>query len=236
MKANLVLGPWFQTELFANFGTGFHSNDARAVILEPILTALAEGARRYEFGLRTPASPRLQLPDVLGAQLSSELAFVGDEGTTEALGPSRRLRCEFSTRVEAPGLAHVHGRLHIRGPSSKRRHRPLSPRTTACADLTARLPLGLSASLAMRYRGSALSDGGPIGERRGLHPPRPRGPLSLQVLEAFVNLEEPPEPECEEVQFFYTSRLPGEPAEGVADIHFTPGAPFSVFGGLAVRF
>ena len=31
-KANLILGPWYQTEVFANFGTGFHSNDARAVV------------------------------------------------------------------------------------------------------------------------------------------------------------------------------------------------------------
>src|SRR5258705_6162627 len=28
VKANLVLGPWYETEFFANFGTGFHSNDA----------------------------------------------------------------------------------------------------------------------------------------------------------------------------------------------------------------
>ena len=39
-----------------------------------------------------------------------------------------------------------------------------------------------------------------------------------------------------EVQLYYTSRLRGEPPQGVTDIHFTPGAPFSVFGGLAVRF
>lgn len=27
VKANLVLGPWLETELFGNFGTGFHSNE-----------------------------------------------------------------------------------------------------------------------------------------------------------------------------------------------------------------
>jgi hypothetical protein len=39
-----------------------------------------------------------------------------------------------------------------------------------------------------------------------------------------------------EAQLFFTSRLPGEPAAGVPDIHFTPGNPRSVLGGLAVRF
>jgi outer membrane receptor protein involved in Fe transport len=57
-----------------------------------------------------------------------------------------------------------------------------------------------------------------------------------RFLEAFLNLNNLLNQKYEEVEFFYTSRLHGEPAEGVADIHFTPGAPFSVFGGLAVRF
>src|SRR5207244_10271761 len=35
VKANVILGPWSQTAFFANFGTGFHSNDARPGILEP---------------------------------------------------------------------------------------------------------------------------------------------------------------------------------------------------------
>ena len=31
-KLGLVLGPWFDTELFVNYGGGFHSNDARGVV------------------------------------------------------------------------------------------------------------------------------------------------------------------------------------------------------------
>jgi len=42
--------------------------------------------------------------------------------------------------------------------------------------------------------------------------------------------------EYREAQFLFTSRLAGEPAEGVPDIHYTPGNPRFVFGGLAVRF
>jgi len=39
-QASLTLGPWVNTEFLANFGTGFHSNDARAVIAAPTLDAL----------------------------------------------------------------------------------------------------------------------------------------------------------------------------------------------------
>jgi hypothetical protein len=34
----------------------------------------------------------------------------------------------------------------------------------------------------------------------------------------------------------FTSRLPGEPPQGVNDIHYTPGNPRTFLGGLAYRF
>ena len=39
-----------------------------------------------------------------------------------------------------------------------------------------------------------------------------------------------------ESQLFFTSRLPGEPAAGVSDIHLTPGNPRSFLGGIALHF
>jgi hypothetical protein len=39
-----------------------------------------------------------------------------------------------------------------------------------------------------------------------------------------------------EAQFFFTSRLRGEPAAGVDDLHFTPGQPRAITGGVAWRF
>jgi hypothetical protein len=48
-KANLILGPWFGTEFFINDGTGFLSNDARAVVSDPTAAPLPR-ARSYERG------------------------------------------------------------------------------------------------------------------------------------------------------------------------------------------
>src|SRR5262249_54641296 len=59
-KASLVLGPWADTELFANFGTGFHSNDARAVVADRRLDALPT-ATGYEFGFRTRVLPPVEV-------------------------------------------------------------------------------------------------------------------------------------------------------------------------------
>ena len=68
-KANLILGPWYQTEFFANFGTGFHSNDARAVVPDPNLPALAQ-ATGWEFGLRTRSCPSVEVPSPTGGSTS----------------------------------------------------------------------------------------------------------------------------------------------------------------------
>ena len=42
--------------------------------------------------------------------------------------------------------------------------------------------------------------------------------------------------EWREAQFSFTSRLPGEPAAGVNDIHYTPGAPRSLLGSVVRHF
>src|SRR2546425_1223924 len=100
VKANVILGPWSQTELFANFGTGFHSNDARAVILDPKLPALPT-ARGWELGVKTKVLPRVELSATYWVlDLASELVFIGDDGTTQARGPSHREGWEFATRVK----------------------------------------------------------------------------------------------------------------------------------------
>ncbi|TLY24957.1 MAG: TonB-dependent receptor, partial [Nitrospirae bacterium] len=88
-KVNLILGPWFGTEFFVNYGVGYHSNDARtAVTGGAVPLARASG---YEVGLRTKPWDRLELNTTLWAlDLQSELVFVGDAGTTVARGPTRR--------------------------------------------------------------------------------------------------------------------------------------------------
>jgi len=58
----------------------------------------------------------------------------------------------------------------------------------------------------------------------------------FKVAEAFLSVENLANVEYREAQFFFTSRLRGEPAEGLNGVHFTPGAGRSFLGGLAVRF
>jgi len=237
VKSNVVLGPWQRTEVFANFGTGFHSNDARAVVANSHLTALPE-ARGYEFGVRTRVVPRVELSATYWVlDLASELVFSGDTGTSEPRGASHREGWEFSTRIALLDW------LTFSGDVTTTRARfdtggavPLAPRVTARADLTARLPWGLAASLGMRHLGDRFADEERRQTARGYTLFDVTARYRYRIFEFFASIENLTDVEWREAQFFFTSRLSGEPAAGVPDLHFTPGNPRTVLGGVAVRF
>ncbi|MDB4537750.1 TonB-dependent receptor plug domain-containing protein, partial [Akkermansiaceae bacterium] len=99
-KANLVFGPWNETEFYLNAGLGFHSNDARGttIAIDPTdgVTPLDRvdplvRTKGAEFGIRSQA-----IPDVTATlafwylESDSELIYVGDAGTSEAGDGSER--------------------------------------------------------------------------------------------------------------------------------------------------
>jgi hypothetical protein len=239
VKANLILGPWAATELFGNFGTGFHSNDARAVIADPKGEALPT-ATGYEFGFKSRLLPRTEIFATYWVlDLASELVFVGDAGTTEARGRSHREGVEVGAKIRlldwltftgdftyTPKAEFVDTGLAI----------PLAPILTARADLTARLPWGLSSSLEMRHVGDRWADEARQQTARGYTLFNWTTRYRYRNLEAFLSIENVTNTDWREAQFFFRSRLPGEPAGGVDDIHFTPGTPRSFVGGIAFHF
>jgi hypothetical protein len=238
VKANLILGPWADTELFANFGTGFHSNDARAIIADPTLEALPT-ALGYEFGVRTTVLPRVDFSVTYWVlHLDSELVFVGDEGTTEASEASRREGIEVFTNIDILSWLAFYGNFtytfHAELDSGKAI--PLAPEWTAFAELTARSPWGLNASLQMRHVGDrpANEDRTAFAEGYTVFDFVTR--YRWKFAEAFFSIENLFDTDYRETQFFFTSRLPGEPPGGVDDLHFVPGNPRTFLGGLAFYF
>jgi outer membrane receptor protein involved in Fe transport len=239
VKANLILGPWAATEFFGNFGTGFHSNDARAVIANPNLDALPT-ATGYEFGLKSRLLPRAEFFATYWVlDLGSELVFVGDDGTTEARGRTHREGVEVGAKLRLLDWLTFTGDLTYTARAEfvdTGFAIPLAPIWTARADLTARLPWGLSASLEMRHIGDRWADELRHQTARGYTLFNWTGRYRYGSLEAFLTIENLTNTDWREAQFFFTSRLPGEPAAGVDDIHFTPGTPRSFFGGIALHF
>ena len=243
-KANLILGPWFNTEFFVNYGTGFHSNDARSTVAGGS-TPLAR-AQGTEVGLRSkPWGPeRLELLATFWwLDMNSELLFVGDAGTTEARGPTRRYGVEVGARGQIYGPFYVNGSFTWTHAQFKDGVAiPLAPDLTAYSALIMRWPEGLSSQIQMTYLGVRN-----LTEDRTVKAPswtvfdlteRYQLPVKLSHgrLEAFLFVQNLFDTDWEGATFAFTSRLPNEPAGGVQDIHFVPGNPRFVMGGLAWYF
>ena len=242
-KLNLILGPWFRTEMFANYGEGYHSNDARSAVAAGS-SPLAR-ARTYEVGLRSkPWGPDgIELITTLWAiDLKSELVFVGDEGTTQNRDATRRRGVEAAVRGQVWGPVYVNGSVtwsHAEFTNGDAI--PLAPELTAYGSALLQWPEGLRSQVQATYLGvrpliedrSAKSPSWvtiDVSERYLLPVKLPHGRL-----EAFLFIQNVLDTKWEQATFFFESRLRNEPA-GVNDIHFVPGNPRFVMGGLAWYF
>lgn len=105
-KLSLIYGPMGATEFYANYGAGFHSNDARGTTIsvdpldrttpvsrvDPLVKAIGS-----ELGMRTEIvkgwNSNLALWKL---NMASELLFIGDAGTTEPSAPSKRYGVEWN--------------------------------------------------------------------------------------------------------------------------------------------
>ncbi len=154
-KASVVLTPLqrknIQLDLYMNYGHGFHSNDARGVVLgagavTPLTRATGSevGARTRLFGRWDVGIAAWQL------DLDSETVWLGDEGTTEASSPSRRYGVELETRYElTPWLS---ADLDLTATKSRLTQNAgngnsvaLAPGSTWAGGLSARHPSGIRA-------------------------------------------------------------------------------------------
>ena len=233
-KASLAYRVSEQVEAYASAGFGFHSNDARGttITVDPVTGEAAEPvdplvrSRGGELGLRVHdaggwyASLALWILD-----LDSELLFVGDAGITEPSRPSQRWGVEFNNtwsltdvwRLEAD-FAWTDARFT--DPSPDGDHIPGAIRSVITGAVSADWPSGWFGSLRLRYFGEAplieddsVSSSGSTMLNALLGWSNPSWMLRLEVLNLLDSTDH-------DIDYFYASRLPGEPAAGIEDIHF----------------
>jgi outer membrane receptor protein involved in Fe transport len=250
-KLALVFGPWAKTEFFVDAGAGFHSNDARGTTetvtpkdglpAQPV-TPLVR-TRGEELGLRTVPAPGLQVSMALWRlEIGSELVFSGDAGDTSPSRPSER------HGVELDGHWAVTPHWALDGDVSVSRARYTT------ADAAGSSIPGSIATVATF--GAAWHDGGPwfgqfqlryfgprpliedasvhsksttLASLRGGYRFTPHTSLTLDVFNLFDRM-------ASDIDYDYTSRLPGEGAQGVDGVHFHPVEPRSLRLTLATSF
>lgn len=235
-KVGLIAGPWDNTEVYFNIGDGYHSNDARGVVSHvDAATALARSFGT-EIGARTTVVPGLQSSVSLWLlDLQSELVWDADMGGSVASGPTRRYGVEIAnyyrpvwwisinadyawsharfTDFEAAGqfvpealVATFDGGVAVHGPTGPLRQlggglrfRYFGPR-----------PLTQNDSVRSKATNLVYADlGYDIDKRWSV------GLDVFNLLNTYAS----------DIDYYYVSRLSGEPAAGVAGIQTHPAEP-----------
>ena len=258
-KASLVLNPVRDTELYVNFGDGFHSNDARGVVRQPDPVTPLTRARGYEVGARTRLLDRLDLAgSVFRLDLDSELVWVGDEGTTEARGATRRQGVEAEARLRllpwlfADADLTVSRATYVENAGNGNAV-ALAPTLIVSGGVSARHPSGVYGRLGVLHLGDRPATEDEFLTAEGFT--RVDATLGYRgsFYEVSVGVQNLLNTQWREAQFANVSRLPsetgpescpagtrpaGEPGafEGCEDLHFTPGAPFNAQASVSLFF
>ena len=251
-KLALIWGPWQKTELYLNYGHGFHSNDARGttITVDP-----ADGTtpvqrvkplvrtRGHEIGLRSEPLPGWRSTVSLWQlDAASELLFVGDAGTTEASRPSRRRGVEWTNlyvladwlAIDAD-LAWSHARFRDHDPVVGD-HIPGAVTTTANIGLTLDHLGPWFGALRLRYFGprplveddSVRSRASALTNLRVGYKIDQRTQLALDVYNLFDR-------QANDIEYWYDSQLRGETAASF-DRHVHPTEPRTLRLTLSHRF
>ena len=249
-KLSLIFGPWANTEVYLNGGFGFHSNDARGTTIT-VDPKTGDPAQRVdplvrtkgaEIGVRSTWIPGLNSTLAFWyLTLDSELLFVGDAGVTEPSRASRRYGVEWANFYKPLpwltldfDLSHSNAKFTEDDPAGD--HIPGSIETVIATGARVDLPNGLFGSLRLRYFGPRplIEDNSVrsksttlVNLEAGYTYKRLRA--QLDVLNLFDSKDH-------DIDYFYVSRLPGEPLDGVADVHFHPVEPRTVRFYLTYRF
>ncbi len=238
-KATVTYTADDNTTLFVNTGLGFHSNDARVAVMAPRGTTIPR-ALGAELGARwTEGSTTFSVAAWL-LDLEREFIWVGDEGTTEEAGRSRRLGIDLEGRLQPTSWLTLganatlsRGRL-VDAPIGADRI-ALAPSFTLTS--FASVAVGAwTASLRLRHIGSrpANETNTVIASGYTLLDVSFKAPLT-SMLTITLQCENLLNASWREAQFDTTSRLQGETST-VSEIHFTPGTPMSVRVGVEGRF
>jgi hypothetical protein len=249
-KGTVTLGPWKSTEFYVNAGTGFHSNNALGATIRydangdaaDAVTPLVR-AKGAEVGLRSVAMPHLQSTISLWMlRLGSELVYNGDVGATEPGPASRRHGIEFANYYSPLPWLVFDGDLSLSqarfaGDNPAGPYVPEAVGTVVSGGAAIDKYHRTSAAVRLRYFGprtlveddSVRSKPTTLINLEGSVEATRKLRVSVQLFNLF-------DAAVSDIDYYFTSRLPGEPLEGVEDIHFHPAVPRTVRVNMIVGF
>lgn len=234
LKASLAYQLNASWETYASWGQGFHSNDARGVTIKvdpgsgeaiDTVTPLSRSTS-YEFGLRGEVAPKLNTSIAFWwLDQNSELIFVGDAGNTEAGRPSERNGVEFTAYYRLNDnltldLEYAYTDAQFQDNAPEGNLVPGAIRDVVQTGVSGQWQNGLYGSVRLRYFGKRpLIEDGSVKSGSSTLVNAKLGwrykdwDFKMLLLNVFDS-------DDHDIDYFYASRLEGEPAEGVEDIHY----------------
>jgi outer membrane receptor protein involved in Fe transport len=171
---------------------------------------------------------------IWGLDMDSEHVFLGDAGLTAPSRPSRRTGLELSgesrptdrVRMDAD-LAYSRARFTDSDPAGD--HIPGAVEGVVSAGVGYQQPFGEFGELRLRYFGprplvednSVRSHASTILNTQLGYRLRSRWTVAIELFNLLDRA-------VSDVDYYYASRLPGEPSPGIADVHTHPQGPRSV--------
>jgi outer membrane receptor protein involved in Fe transport len=250
-KLSVIFGPWHKTEFFINVGNGFHSNDARGTTTSvapktglPInsMPGLVS-SRGQELGVKSQIIPKLQTTlAIWQLDFDSELVYVGDAGNTKAGRSSRRSGVEWNTHWTPVETFLINAQFAWARP----RYLDDDPAGHDIANAVQRVAnftfawrhLGSwSGAMGVRYIGAApLIEDNSVRSSSSvtanLHVNRQLS-NDLDIAFDMMNLTDR---KNNDISYYYTSRIAGEPLAGVNGLHVHPAEPRTIRVTARLRF
>lgn len=224
-----------RVEFYANYGEGFHSNDARGatITLDPLSrqpvdqVPLFAKSRGAELGFRYETDTIKAALVGFWLNLDSELVYVGDAGTVEAQGGSRRLGFEASVFWQMNEWSDIfvnYSLTHARFRGETEDRIPNAVPSVLSAGLKVEPLPGVTSNLILRHVGRAplIEDGSVTSSATttlnwGGFFERGRMRFGLEILNLLNS-------RASDISYFFESRLENERTP-VADVHAHPLVP-----------
>ncbi len=248
-KFGAVFGPWHETEFFFNWGGGFHSNDARGVTLtvDPSTGLPVPPVDPLVRQWGTEIGARTELVENVTSTISlwhleseSELLYVGDAGTNEPGPATERYGVEWAVYYTPNDTLQFDSELSVA--EARFRNEPVDRYVenavpiALSAGVTAGRATGPYGSLRARYFSSRPLTADESVMSRDSLVFNARIGYRKERWDAYVELLNLFNTEANDIEYYYESRLPGEPIAGIADTHYHPMEPLSIRTGVTVNW
>lgn len=241
-KLNFYFDASPQVRFYLNTGYGFHSNDARVVVPQNGRDILPK-ALGADLGAIFKPSPALLINAAAWwLDLEQEFVYVGDAAVVEAGGKTRRMGIDLSARLQV--FKYLYADLdatytYARGnepevPASES-YIPLAPVYTGTGGITWDKGVGFYGSLRFRHLGNRSANEDNSLTADGYFLLDAVSGWKWKNVELTLSAQNLLNAAWKEAQFETESRLRNEP-DPVTEIHYTPGTPFLLKGGVMLKF